>query len=851
MHSEDVVLGEFQPCLRQDSSPGSKAESSPRTPGSSAYMKFSSEHSTPLLPLMSGGYIKSKKRKRNLYIALAVLAVGVVVAIVCAAVFATRHKHNQDSNSSDNPSSNDPNAKKPGNTTVQDDIQTMASRRLSVIVGGLENATSVSAWMSTLGPDGKWPDSEIDYTTGCKAQSANWPASFHWVRIENMAAAWHGGFDDAGQLTNSKDLGSKISSAMDYWFSQDFTDPACLVGGGSGGCGCSTPGLWNPNWFANVILVPKLIAPSCLLFNSSLTPTQRGNCSKIANRAYGTFIGGIVGGAAVTGANTLDIATIGIDNGLLASNATLLSDAFNRVHTEVVVQNKVRVDGIHADGSFSQHDGILYNGNYGKDYSTNDAVALEIEAADTRYQANNASRDAFQALIDGDQWMIYRNTLTNVLHWDFSALGRFLVLPVADGQATAQINLNLTQIQVLGQLWESDTLTQVYNGLVKNTTDANAGELVGNRMFYANDYMVHRGPGYVTSVRMYSSRTRSSECVNSQNPFGFHLADGTVYTYLNGNEYEDISAAWDWNLIPGTTVDYGATPLNCGTSAQDGTQTFVGGVSTGSVGIAAMRYQNPLTKQFTFQKAWFFLPNDVQHVMIPKVTSASAAPVFSVLDQRLHNGDILVNNNNAGTGNFTSPSSLWHGGVGYTFNPQGSVSLSVEVGPRTGDWTKIGSSHQGPVTVDLFAAWLRHTDLSKAVSYSVYPGTTPSTFQSKLSVPTSQSVRNDGSVSAMADTGFAMVIFWDSAGGNVAVPTSAAPITISSTESSMIIVDLTKWSVTVSDPTQTLQSLSVTVALGSGSPPSGWPSSTNSKTLTISLSGGGSAGMSVTQSLFA
>ena len=32
-------------------------------------------------------------------------------------------------------------------------------------------------------------------------------------------------------------------------------------------------------------------------------------------------------------------------------------------------------------------------------------------------------------------------------------------------------------------------------------------------------------------------------------PFGFHLSDGTVYTYLDGNEYEDIAAAWDWNLI--------------------------------------------------------------------------------------------------------------------------------------------------------------------------------------------------------------------------------------------------------------------------------------------------------------
>ena len=184
---------------------------------------------------------------------------------------------------------------------------------------------------------------------------------------------------------------------------------------------------------------------------------------------------------------------------------------------------------------------------------------------------------------------------------------------------------------------------------------------------------VQRGAGYVTSLRMYSSRTQNTECINTQNPLGFHLSDGTVYNYLQGNEYEDIAAAWDWNLIPGTTVDYGATPLSCATAGQPGVESFVGGVSDGSVGIGAMRYQNPLTKSLSWQKTWFFLSNDVQHVMITTVTSATQAPVFSVLDQRRHDGDIVVDGTTVGSGNYSNASSLWHGGVGYTFNPQGSV----------------------------------------------------------------------------------------------------------------------------------------------------------------------------------
>lgn len=67
-------------------------------------------------------------------------------------------------------------------------------------------------------------------------------------------------------------------------------------------------------------------------------------------------------------------------------------------------------------------------------------------------------------------------------------------------RATGEIHLNLTQIQVLGQLWNSDVLTTAYNGLSKSTSDANAGALVGNRMFYANDYMV-RADIYVLYVQ--------------------------------------------------------------------------------------------------------------------------------------------------------------------------------------------------------------------------------------------------------------------------------------------------------------------------------------------------------------
>ena len=89
---------------------------------------------------------------------------------------------------------------KPGPATV-DDFQIIAERRIVNIINALGNGSNIAEWsvslfvnnksqilkslhrLSTLGPNGKWPDSEINYTTGCDAQRANWPAQVHWQRI--------------------------------------------------------------------------------------------------------------------------------------------------------------------------------------------------------------------------------------------------------------------------------------------------------------------------------------------------------------------------------------------------------------------------------------------------------------------------------------------------------------------------------------------------------------------------------------------------------------------------------------------------------------------------------------------
>jgi hypothetical protein len=94
-----------------------------------------------------------------------------------------------------------------------------------------------------------------------------------------------------------------------------------------------------------VILIPGLVAESCLLLNDTLTHTRLSNCSNISLRAYGAFDHGYDFEA---GANILNMAKTGLDQSLLVSNVSLLSDAYRRVHDTIAVQENISImaDGV-------------------------------------------------------------------------------------------------------------------------------------------------------------------------------------------------------------------------------------------------------------------------------------------------------------------------------------------------------------------------------------------------------------------------------------------------------------------------------------------------------------------------
>ncbi|KAG8950422.1 hypothetical protein FRC04_007437 [Tulasnella sp. 424] len=237
-------------------------------------------------------------------------------------------------------------------------------------------------------------------------------------------------------------------------------------------------------------------------------------------------------------------------------------------------------------------------------------------------------------------------------------------------------------------------------------------------------------------------------------------------------EYEDIAAAWDWNLIPGITTDYGATPLLCNLTQWSGNRTFVGGALDGKVDVAAMDYPSPYTGQFSYRKVWFFFPNDVQHVIVSDINKQSnATDVFHVLDQKRANGKVYED--------------------GSAIKSARAVCYAFEVGQL--------EDHRNVCRSISMVATRRYQALDP-ISYSVDPGTQDATtFTAKAK---QYPVTSFTDVSAAVNSAkFVLIGVFCNASSVKADLGIGKSLTVQNSNAAVVMVDLKKWSITVSDPT--------------------------------------------------
>ncbi|KAG1474632.1 hypothetical protein G6F56_000243 [Rhizopus delemar] len=706
----------------------------------------------------------------------------------------------------------------------------MTVRRINNIISHYNTSVkNAQKWANNLNDTtGTWPN--INYLSGCDARVANWPAVGHLAKTLTVSI---------GYIKDKQDqlLLSKSHLALNYWLDHDFTEPDCVDRGGKKGsnCPCGTPGLWNRNWFDQEIGVPRLIGSICLVMMEELSESQIEKCNIIMSRAYERATRKPTN---LTGANLLDVASIGISMGLLNRDSALLINALGIFYSGVKITDTLSGDGIQSDGSFMQHLGLLYNGNYGKDY-INDLLSVFIETKNTNLMPSLDAQNAFETLLEGSEWMMIANTKLSKLLWQYSAIGRMVSFRYSDKQASGGIGINMNSVLDGIQGWESqENISRIANRLNGPISGVNQGELIGTRYFYNSDYLVHRTRSYVVTMKMYSSRTFNSECLNVQNPFGFHMSDGAIFNYLNGDEYRDIFAAWNWELVPGVTTDIGGTLLKCSKVKTKGKKSFVGGATDGNTGIVVFDYLNPINGHLSFKKTAFFFPS-AYAIQIDQAKSINdSSPIVTVLDQRRRNGDFFINGQSEYASTFSQTqnvTSVWHDSTGYYFPKKQSVRIeSVE---KPSNWSSIGIS-QGYEKENLWTSYIEHQDAS-LIEYIVQPGILQDEFDSRQHLPIVLDSNTPQIYSAYSQQDETISIaFWSP--GVYKVPWKS--LSVSSDSPCVLIwthVEKKIFRLTVADPSQQLHKINLTIELDQSI----------SVSRTFDISSGTQAGKAMVQSI--
>lgn len=641
--------------------------------------------------------------------------------------------------------------------------------------------TGADVLAKSLRPDGSWAD--VNYAS---QQRGGWPTYMHLSRVSVMARSYA---TPNQKFYHNAELAKAFHKAYGYWLRNDFQ---------------------NPNWWYNVIGVPQVVAAIDILMIGELTPEEiEISVNKILPRSK---IG-------MTGQNRVWVASNTLLRGLLLKDRKMVQEATDVIAEEIRVTTN---EGIEPDFSFHQHGPQQQFGNYGLAFAHSMAMWMEVFHGTPFAFSAEKQQILRDYVLEGENWVVWKGMM------DLSSCGRQLEEGAfaSKGRGVADV------MRIMARTDPAEAAR--YQAFLTRNAAGGANDLVGNRLFWRSDYMIERRPDFYASVKMCSRRTIGCELVNSENVSGYHLADGALYLLRGGEEYDNIQPLWDWQKIPGTTCAQlaGGPPKKFG---KRNDSDFVGGVSDGGLGCAAMDYQRD---KLSARKAWFFLNDAVACLGAGIGKSDQADPVVTTINQCFLKGDVIASDGGAvktlGRGEHALGAAnwVWHDGMGYLF-PQ-AARVGVAAHEQSGTWRKVEekeSVSKEVVKGDVFLMTLDHGARPSGAGYAymMFPGVKAAQMAARAQAPGIEILSNTASLQAVRDakTKMVMAAFYEAGAVEIA-PGKGAQV---DRPCLLMIGEANgRLQVTVADPTQKLAALNVTL---------------NGKTQSVALPQGGKAGSSV------
>lgn len=230
-----------------------------------------------------------------------------------------------------------------------------------------------------------------------------------------------------------------------------------------------------------------------------------------------------------------------------------------------------------------------------------------------------------------------------------------------------------------------------------------------------SDFVQITRENWAAGIKMHSSRNKGYESINKENLQGWFLSHGSMFYFLDGDEWHNCWPTLDWTRLPGTTVAAGIK--------EQSESPFAGMVRMSD--DIALAVQELRADGFQARKLW--LVDDDVILCAGRDIEGPGRVETTVVNLPLSlDAEVVVDGQalpNEAFENSVDASWIWAGNVGYVFVEPAKLHLLREI--RQSDWHSIRGDHVGGKgdveTQAYFTAVIEHDADTPAYAYAFCP----------------------------------------------------------------------------------------------------------------------------------
>lgn len=648
----------------------------------------------------------------------------------------------------------------------KDELSTMISGQIAPFTTDghavVSDTGTIDKLIGLFTAKGTWSD--IDYQNN---QMSGFDQVKHAERILLLAVMYE---KPGSKYYRKRALSTVIHQAMQYWFD---TRPVCV------------------NWWYNEIGIPKLLGPAFILMKNELTQPEMAGALLVMSKSSFKQ----TGQNKVWQAGNILLKAVLIRDEKLAMRAR--DTLFSELHTS-------RHEGMQPDMSFHQHGPQQQMGNYGMAFLNSLTFWFRMLAGTPLAVDAGRSKVLQTFLTDGFNWLSWKG------YFDVNSLGRQFFRN-AQKDKSLSVAFATMDMMIIDPAHQHDYLSAIKTNY--SNAEASARPL-GTKHFWCSDFTVHRSAGWFSSTKMSSDRIQATETGNGENLRGYYIGSGTTFIEVDGNEYNDIFACWDWKKLPGVTAARNDKPLpRLDWKGYHNAGDFTGGLTDGEDGITAFKLNRDL---LTANKAWFYIDGRMICLGSAIHSQLKNAAVYTTINQANLSGGVMYGDKD---GNPLAPGAtqtsnrikwVFHHQVGYYFLKQDSIIISSKT--QSGRWQDIelADNQPGLIKKDVFTIEIKHDSnlLSNSYAYVVLPAV--KLAEIKNFKPGFEVIENDAQAQAIVKNDGSGL--WLAAYRPTSIKVSKFPV-IGVKQAGLYLIKKADghYRLWVADPTQKLKQMTVTV----------------------------------------